>query len=365
MSRGRLAVLSALAAAACVAALPAAGRAQTESAESWTPPRTPDGRPDLQGRWTMATYTPFERPAAYADQAFLTEEQAAELSSLLTAEGTDPLAFGIFGEADPERRRQRAIQTQENIHYDNAIWLTEERPKGLSTRRTSLLVDPPDGRLPPLTGAAQRREDARTAARRYPPSELPDPTYDSYEARTLSERCIVWPHEGPPMLPPVYNDVLQIFQTPDHVVIFQEMSNNNPRIVPLDGRPHLPPAIRLWPGDSRGRWEGDTLVIETTNFSARARYHRYFRFRGSSAAVRVVERLTPVDAETIRYEFTVEDPTSWTSAWSAEFPMLRTDELMFEYACHEGNRDMENILSIARNLERQAAEKAAAESRAR
>ena len=365
MTRGRFSVLCALSVAACVAALPTAGGAQTESAEGWTPPRTPDGRPDLQGRWTMATFTPFERPAAYADQAFLTEEQAAELSSLLTAEGTDPLAFGIFGEADPERRRQRAIQTQENIHYDNAIWLTEERPKGLSTRRTSLLVDPPDGRLPPLTGEAQRREDARAAARRYPPSELPDPTYTSYETRTLSERCIVWPHEGPPMLPPVYNDVLQIFQTPDHVVIFQEMSNNNPRIIPMDGRPHLPPAIRLWPGDSRGRWEGDTLVVETTNFSPKARYHRNFRFRGSSAAVRVVERFTPVDTETMRYEFTLEDPTSWTSAWSAEIPMLRTDELMFEYACHEGNRDMENILSIARNLERQAAERAAAESRAR
>ncbi len=365
MTRRCLPVLSAIAVALCAAALPAPVQAQTGAAGEWTPPRTPDGRPDLQGRWTMATFTPFERPAAYADQEFLTEEQAAELRGLLTAEGTDPLAFGIFGEADPERRRERAVQTQENIHYDNAIWLTEEQPKGLSSRRTSLLVDPPDGTLPALTPTAQEREDARLAARRFSPSDLPDPTYASYEVRTLSERCIVWPHEGPPMLPPVYNDVLQIFQTPDHVVIFQEMSNNNPRIIPMDGRPHLPATIRLWPGDSRGRWEGGTLVVETTNFSAKARYHRNFRFRGSSAAVRVVERFTPVDAETMRYEFTVEDPTSWTSAWSAEIPMIRTDELMFEYACHEGNRDMANILSIARNLERQAAEKAAGEGGSR
>ena len=322
------------------------------------PPRTPWGDPDLQGRWTMATFTPLERPERFAGREFLTEEEAAELRSLLTAGGTNPLAR-VYGEEDPELRREKAIQTKENLHYDNAIWLTEERPKGLSSLRTSLIVDPPDGRIPPLTPEAQTREDERAITGRHLVHSRPNPIFDSYETRSLTERCIVWRHEGPPMLPPAYNDILQIFQTPDYVVILQEMSNNNPRIVSMDGRPHLPQTIRLWPGDSRGYWEGETLVVETTNFTHKT------HFRGSSEALRVVERFTRVDAETIRYEFTVEDPTSWTSPWSAEIPMVRTDEMLFEYACHEGNHDLPNILSIARNLEKQAAEKATAETGSR
>ena len=365
MTRRHVATLFAVIAIICLAPLPAVGQAQTGAADSWTPPRTPTGRPDLQGRWTMATFTPLERPDMYAGREFLTEEEAAEFRSLLTADGTDPLAWNVFGEEDAAQRREQTIQTKENIHYDNAIWLTEERPKSLSSRRTSLIVDPPDGKLPSLAPAAQKREDERAATRRHLVSSMRDLASDSHEARTLSERCIVWSHEGPPMLPPSYNDILQIFQTPDYVVIFQEMSNNNPRIVPMDGRPHLPRTIRLWPGDSRGRWEGETLVVETTNFSHKARYHRNFRFRGSSEVLRVVERFTRVDPDTIHYEFTVEDPTSWASAWGAEVPMIRTDEMMFEYACHEGNHGIPNILSIARNLEKQAAKKAAAETGSR
>ncbi len=151
------------------------------------------------------------------------------------------------------------------------------------------------------------------------------------------------------MLPTAYNDIHQIFQTPDHVVVFTELSNNSPRIIPLDSRPPISDKIRQYPGDSRGHWEGDTLVVETTHFTDKT------RFRGSSAALHVVERFTRADADTVLYEFTVDDPTYWTSPWSAEIPMVKTEGPMFEYACHEGNYDIRHILEIYRNLERQAA----------
>ena len=346
-------MLLAGAALLCLAAVPAAGQDE----DGRTLPRTPDGRPDLQGHWTMATFTPLERPARFAGREFLTEEEAAELRALFTADGANPSGRAAFAEPDPELRRQKTIQSQENIHYDNAIWLTEERRKSLSSLRTSLIVDPPDGRIPALTPTASRREERRLVTREYLARSRPNPVFDSYETRSVQERCLVWRHEGPPMLPPSYNDILQIFQTPDHVVIFQEMSNNPPRIVPLDGRPPLPARIRQWPGDGRGRWEGDTLVVETRNFT------RKTHFRGASDALHVVERFTPVGPDEILYEFTVADPTSWMRPWSAEIPMTRTDELMFEYACHEGNHDIVNILSMSRNLDRQAAAKAAGGSK--
>ncbi len=331
-------ILAVVLAAVLPGPVPVAGQATSSEAKTWTAPRTPEGRPDLQGLWTMATFTPLERPEHLAGKEFFTEEEAAELRQVFTAEGVDPLARTAINEEDEEKRRKRLRQSKESIHYDNAIWLTTTRPKGLSSRRTSLIVDPPDGRIPPLTPEAQEREADRKAAR----------GFDSHETRPLAERCIVWRHEGPPMLPPSYNDVLQIFQTPGYVAILQEMSNNGVRIVPLDGRPHLPTNIRQFPGDSRGRWEGDTLVVETTNFTDKT------HFRGSSEALHVVERFTRVDADTILYEFTVEDPTSWTKPWSAEIPMMRTEGPLYEYACHEGNYDMSNILRIARALEKEA-----------
>ena len=328
-----------------LAPLPAAGQATSSEAKTWTPPRTPDGQPDLQGLWTMATFTPLERPARLAGKEFFTEGEAAELRQLLTAEGVDPLARTAINEEDEEKRRKRLRQSKESIHYDNSVWLRAKRPKGLSSRRTSLIVDPPDGRIPPLTPEAQGRAATRAAAR----------NFDSYENRPLAERCLVWRHEGPPMLPAPYNDILQIFQAPGYVAILQEMSNNSPRIIPLDGRPHVSPNIRQFPGDSRGRWEGDTLVVDTTNFTGK------INFRGSSEALHVVERFTRVGADTILYEFTAEDPTSWKQPWSAEIPMTRTEGPMFEYACHEGNYDVANILRTARNLEK--AEEAAAKTK--
>ena len=331
---------------ACLVPAAATGQGRAQgSEETWTLPRTPDGQPDLQGYWTTQTFTPLERPEYVAGKEFFTEEETAALQEQLTAEGVNPVARSAVNFEDAKARETRLRQTQENIHYDNAIWLRTSVPKGLSSRRTSLITDPPAGRIPPLTpkGAAQMAADQSERQQR--PSN-----FESYETRPLMERCIVWTHEGPPMLPPAYNDIHQIFQTPDYVVVFTELGANAPRIIPLDGRPHIPDRIRQFPGDSRGHWEGETLVVETTNFVDRRSY------RGSTGFRHVVERFTRVDADTIRYEFTIEDPTTWTRSWSGEIPMVKTEGPMFEYGCHEGNHDIRHILEINRNLEKQAAE---------
>jgi len=306
------------------------------AAETWTAPRTPDGHPDLQGIWTMHTFTPLVRPARYAGQEFLTEQEAAELATLLTQEDVDPLAAGIFGASDEERRK-RVVQN-DPTHYDNALWLTTPDVKPLSSNRTSLIYDPPDGKIPPLTPDAVQRAAARRAAG----------GFDSYETRPLSERCIMLANEGPPMLPPAYNDVLQIIQTPGYVLVIREMETA-PRLIPTDGRPHVSENIRQWGGDSRGRWEGDTLVVDTTNFTNRT------AFQGSSAALHVVERFTRVNADTILYRFTVDDPNTWTGPWSAEIPMKATRGPLYEYACHEANYCLPHILRGARFTEKEAA----------
>lgn len=322
--------------------------AQTQSnadAEStWTLPRTPDGQPDLQGYWTTQTFTPLERPERLAGQEFFTEEEMAALQEQLTAEGVDPLRRDAIATADPELREKQLYQANRDpsyVHYDNQVWLRTLVPKGLSSRRTSLITDPPDGKIPPLTPTAAVRVAAEQAARRGLSA------FDSHETRPLMERCIVWTHEGPPILPPAYNDIHQIFQTPDYVVLFTELGANPPRIIPLDGRPYNSDKIRQFSGDSRAHWDGDTLVVETQNFVERRSY------RGSSEFRQVVERLTRVDADTIRYEFTISDPTTWTSSWSAEVPMIRTEGPMYEYGCHEGNYDIRHILEIHRNMETQ------------
>ena len=313
--------------------------AQTQGAEAerWTVPRTPDGRPDLQGVWTSQTFTSLQRPSSVAGREFFTEEEAAELVELLTAPGVDPLKVDTFtrvvNEEDAEKRRDATLQS-DPTHYDNAVWLATTQPKGLSSRRTSLIVDPPNGRIPPRTPEARRR----AAARRRLGGD------DSYAHRPLSERCLVWSHEGPPTLPAFYNDLSQIFQTPGYVVLFPELANNPPRIITTDGRPHLSPRIRHWRGDSTGRWEGDTLVVDTTNFTDKT------AFQGSSDALHVAERFTRVDADTILYEFTLDDPETWERAWSAEFPMMKTEGPLYEFACHEGNYGIMNTL---RGLARQ------------
>ena len=356
MSNRVLAAMAAIMAVVSLTPVAITGQARASAANPWTPSRTPDGQPDLQGIWTMATFTPLERPARLAGKEFFTAEEAAALTEELTADGVDPLARTALAADTDEERRKRLRQSKENIHYDNAVWLSDGRPKGLTTLRTSLIVDPPDGRIPPLTPEAKKREADRLKTDEFVVDGYPEQSYYSHETRTLQERCLSWRHEGPPMLPPSYFDRLQILQAAGYVVIMQELRNNQVRLIPLDGRPHLSAGIRQWPGDSRGRWEGNTLVVTTKNFTHKT------HFRGATDALQVVERFTRVDADTIRYEFRVEDPAAWTKPWSAEIPMKAAGGPLFEYACHEGNKDLTHILSIARNVE--AAAEAAAEKAA-
>ena len=310
-------------------------------------PGCPTGSPTSRATGPPRPSPPWSGPSTWATRPFYTEEEAAALHAQLTAEGVDPSARSAINIEDPEERERALYQVNRDpsyVHYDNEIWLRTPVPKGLSTRRTSLIVDPPNGRFPPLTPEAAEKLAAEAAARQLPSA------FDSHLTRPFPERCIVWAHEGPPNLPPAYNDIHQIFQTPDHIVIFTELNTNPPRIIPLDGRPHVSDRIRHFAGDSRARWEGDTLVVETTNYNARR------RFRGSTEDLHVVERFTRLGPDEIRYEFTVDDPNTWTRPWSVELPMVTTEGPMYEYACHEGNHDIRHILEIYRNLERQAAE---------
>ena len=295
-------------------------------ATAWTPPRTPDGEPDLQGFWTNATITPFERPPEFAAKQFLTPEEAAAVEQQVV-----------------QTRVDRAPPPGDTGGY-NEFWF-DRGTKVVQTRRTSLVVDPADGRIPPLTPEAQARmEKARATARQH--------SADGPESRSLPERCILWPTAGPPMLPSGYNNMYQIVQTPGYVMILTEMIHDA-RVIPLDARPHLPPNIRQWMGDSRGHWEGNTLVVETTNFSNKT------SFRGASEHMHLLERFTRTDPETVLYQFTVDDPEAFTKSWSVEIPMTKTVGPLFEYACTEGNYSLTDILGGARADERKAVEEAA------
>ena len=298
------------------------------AAKTWTAPRTPDGQPDLQGIWSNATITPLERPKELAGKQFFTEQEAGEYEKRILQESNKDRRDG-----DREADVGRA--------YNDAWW--DRGTRVVPTRRTSMVVDPADGRVPALTPAAQQREAARIEALRRPARGPED--------RGLPERCIQWPTAGPPMLPSAYNNNYQILQTPGYVVILIEMIHDV-RIIPLDGRPHLASNIRQWLGDSRGHWEGDELVVDTTNFTDKT------PFRGSDRNLHLIERFKRIDAETILYRFTVDDPTAFTKPWSGEAPLTRTPGPIYEYACHEGNYGKTNILSGARADEK-AAEEAA------
>jgi hypothetical protein len=301
----------------------APGPKEPSTAKSWTAARTPDGQPDLQGYWNSQTYTPFERPAELKDKEFFTPEEAEAYAK--------------------RRQNQFEGQAADDIHYDNAIWQSERTQKGASLR-TSLVVDPPDGRIPPMIPEAQKRQADQAAARRANAAHA----YDSVQNRPLAERCIVWPHEGPPMQPVGYNSNLAFFQGPGYVVVIQEMIHNA-RVIPLDdGRPHVGKSIQEYYGDSRGHWDGDTLVIETTNFTDKT------QFRGSTAALKVTERFRRTGPDTIDYQATMEDPHTWTRPWTIEYTMNRTNDPIYEYACHEGNYGMQNNLRAQREAERKA-----------
>ncbi|OFW07122.1 MAG: hypothetical protein A3I61_08425 [Acidobacteria bacterium RIFCSPLOWO2_02_FULL_68_18] len=299
-------------------------------ATGWRPPRTPDGQPDLQGFWTNATYTPLERPKDVT-KAFYTKEEAAELEKRLAA-------------ADAAQTEPGTI---EDVHYDfTQFGLDTHQAPYASNQRTSMIVDPPDGRLPPMSEPGRRRAAERAE------QEKRVGRWDSAQTNQLDDRCMIFAGAGPPMLPQSYNSNYQIVQASGYVMILFEMAHDV-RIIPLDGRPHLPPEIRQWIGDSRGRWEGDTLVVETTNLNGRN------PLNGSSEHMRVTERFTRVDADTIRYQFTIEDPSTWTRPWSAELPMRKATGPLFEHACHEGNYGLYNTLAGARLAEKKAAEEAA------
>ena len=302
--------------------VPVKGAAQP--ADAGDIPRTPWGRPSLQGVWTNSTLTPLERPEGLGDQEFYAAAEVAELQKVAVQGRIDAL---------PEPEATLAVEFSE-------VWM---EPGPLS-RRTSLVTGP-TGKIPAYTAAALER---LADGLRQPLTQRAD----SHDDRGYSERCLRFVTGGPPMMAFPFAPVLQIFQTPDHVVI-QTEENHEIRVIPLDGRPRIDPRIRLWRGDARGRWEGDTLVVETVNFNGKG------GFRGSAAALRLTERLTRVDAGTIQYEFTVVDLETWEEPWTAEMPLRVSPAPLYEHACHEGNYTLPLVLNGARAQERRAAEERA------
>jgi hypothetical protein len=312
--------------------VPAAAAAQNGTGS--TSLRTADGYPDLGGIWDFRTVTPLERPEEFADKEFFTEEEvAAYAAERVLASNAD---LDREGKKETTTSRGQVNGTREStdlaLAYNDFWW--DRGTVVVETRRTSLVVDPPDGRIPPLTDAA-----AEQAAERVRVNQRPT---EGPEDRPLGERCITGFNSGPPMLPSAYNMNVQIFQTADYVVLLNEMVHNA-RIIPLDGSSHG--SVPLWTGVSRGHWEGDTLVVETKNFL------RETSFRNSSKSLHLTERIQRLDEETLLYGFTVTDPTTWSEPWTVELPMRRSDLPIFEYACHEGNYGMEGTLSGARVIE--------------
>jgi hypothetical protein len=340
--RRRSSRLVVAAAAAALALVPAAG--QTPAV-----PRTPDGRPDLQGTWSNATITPVERPSEFASLV-ISEADKARLEKAVTdrierlSQPSDPNREAPPVGGDGSTGAAGMVGGYNNFWIDagTRVAVVNGEP------RSSLIVDPPDGKVPALTPEARQRAAERIAARRKIGGE-----YDHPELRPLAERCLLSfsSSSGPPMLPNYfYNNNYQIVQTPDHVMILVEMVHDV-RIIRLNATTHLPKHIRPWMGDSIGRWEGDTLVVETTNF------HPMQTFRGASDNLKVIERFTRVDADTLLYKFTIDDPTTFTRPWSGEVPFEAFDEPIYEYACHEGNYALSNILSGARDREKRESRK--------
>ncbi len=309
--------------------------AQAESGK-WVAPRTSYGDPDLQGYWTNHTMLALERPKDLGDKAYFTEkEQAAYREKEMHAKVTN------FGAST-------------SVHYSlDEYGLADDQIHLVHNLRTSIIIDPKNGRLPPVTPEAEARAKAYLAFRK-------EHQFDSAKTRGLGERCIVWANEGPPILPRGYNTHYQIVQTEGYVVILAEMIHDA-RVVPLDGRPHVDSKVRNYLGDSRGHWEGDTLVVETTNFKGNIHQDFVLGYSGTTEALKVVERFTRTGPDRIDYQFTVEDPGTWTRPWTGSSPWEKVDGPIFEYACNEGNYGLPNTLSGARADERKAAAGKAAE----
>ena len=290
----------------------------------WTPPRTADGQPDLQGIWSNASIIPLERPKELEGKQSLTPEEMADYEAK------------VFNRSS----REKPLPAGQVGTYNDFWW--DGDSKRAQNLRTSIIVDPADGKVPALTPQAQQRAEAdRVYARQHPA--------DGPEDRPLYERCIVFPMTGPPMLPSFYDNHqygplttnYQIVQTPEYVTLLMEVMHEM-RIIPLDGRPHLPSTVRQWKGDARGHWEGNTLVVDSTNFTDKT------RFRGADENLHLIERFTRTAPNILLYEFMVDDPTAFTKPWKGEIPMIASDGPLFEHACHEGNYGLAGILGGAR-----------------
>ena len=333
-SIGTLAVVIAV---VLLVTIPVAGQAPSSTAKAapaakkWTPARTPDGQPDLQGYWTNSTYTPLQRPNNVTKE-FYSKEEAAQIEK----------------QAAERESEQTEPGTIADVHYDfTQFGLDRNQSTHASTVRTSMIVDPSDGRLPPVTADGQKRQADRAAERRRMGA-----TTDDVRNMPVGTRCIIMAGSGPPMMPTAYNSNYQIVQAPGYVMILTEMIHDV-RIIPLDSRPQLPQNVRQWIGSSRGRWEGDTLVVETANFNGKN------PFQNSSEDMRVTERFTRLDADTIDYKFTVEDEKTWARPWTASLSLRKAVGPIFEHACHEGNYGVANTLAGARAEDKRAAEAAA------
>jgi hypothetical protein len=306
--------------------------------KAYVQPRTPDGQPDLQGFWTNATYTPLERPKNVTKE-FYTPEEAA-----------------LAEKAAASREAEQTVPgTVADVHYDLSQFGLDKSQSTLArSLRTALIVDPPDGRLPPVTPEGQKRAAETAAARKRMGGPL-----DAAENLNLGERCIMMANTGP-MLPMGYMSTYQIVQGSGYVMILAERMHDF-RVIPLDGRPHPPATVRQWKGDSRGRWDGNTLIVETTNFNSKRpgvgdNFAAGQSFRNASEDMRLTEWFTRVDADTIQYRFTIDDPKTWTRPWTAEVPIMK-DQIqgpLFEHACHEGNYSVANMLKGAREAEKKA-----------
>jgi hypothetical protein len=326
MLRNRLLVRGCLCAATVTLALPAAGQSKAS-----TPPRTPDGKPNLAGIYSFSTITPLQRPGTLAGKATLTDDEAATFeASENTRQNRD-----LFDPVKGQPSAGYAPKAEGGVLSYNEFWY-ERGSKLTKDRRTALIVDPPSGTIPFTEAARQRVAEMRRRS--------DAGTGDSYADRPLADRCIQGFNSGPPMTPGQYNNNVQIMQTPGTVVILNEMIHNA-RIIPTDGRPHT--KLRMWSGDSRGHWEGDTLIVETIDF------RRETSLQGSTANTHLMERFTRIDADTLKYEFTVTDPSAYTQPWTAMLPLQRIPGPVYEYGCHEGNYALPNILAGARAQEKE------------
>ena len=314
------------------------------AAASTRVPRTPDGKPDLQGIWDFRTVTPMERPAEFANKPFLTEKEAADYEKRITEQRN---ADSNRDESKKTSRGQvngTEITADVALAYNDFWW--DRGTKVIGSRRTSLVIDPPDGKIPAMTPAARARVEKLEAARERP-AEGP-------EDRSVGERCLLGFNAGPPFAPGGYNMNVQIVQTPKYVMLMNEMVHTA-RVIPMDSRPF--PNLPQWVGTSRGRWEGDTLVIETKGFRGET------SFRGSSPNLHLIEKFTRSDNDTLVYQYTATDPTTWVRPWTVEIPLRRTDDQIFEYACHEANYGMTNLLKGARAVDGAAATKTTSAAR--